>query len=108
MISKFLSRNGETYRVLAEDKDTCWVISYNNPMNRPFCITALELDSFLHVPAPRNFAPEECNLSLAAQKRLALTQPLLGRDMDAVQTGSSGFLSQRTSPSDRILPPVGS
>ena len=28
MTSKFLSRNGEIYRVLIENEDTCWVISY--------------------------------------------------------------------------------
>ena len=34
------------------------------------------------MPAPQDFVPEECDLSLAAQKRLALIQPLL--DVDAI------------------------
>ena len=82
MTSKFLSRNGETYRVLLENKDACWMISFDNPMERPLCIAASEMNSFRRVPAPQDFVPEECDLSLAAQKRLALIQPLL--DVDAI------------------------
>lgn len=82
MTSKFLSRNGETYRVLLENKDACWMISFDNPMERPLCIAASEMNSFRHVPAPQDFVPEECDLSLTAQKRLALIQPLL--DVDAI------------------------
>ena len=82
MTSKFLSRNGEIYRVLIENEDTCWVISYDDPVKRPFCVTASELSSFKRVPAPQDFVPEECDLSLAAQKRLALIQPLL--DVNAI------------------------
>lgn len=84
MISKFLSRNGETYRVLIEDRDTCWVISFDDSTRCPFCVSATEMDDFQRVPAPQDFVPEECDLSHAAQKRLALIQPLLDRDMDAV------------------------
>jgi len=40
------------------------------------------MNSFRRVPAPQDFVPEECDLSLAAQKRLALIQPLL--DVDAI------------------------
>jgi putative transposase len=82
MTSKFLSRNGETYRVLLENKDACWMISFDNPMERPLCIAASEMNSFRRVPAQQDFVPEECDLSLAAQKRLALIQPLL--DVDAI------------------------
>ncbi len=84
MISKFLSRNGETYRVLIEDRDTCWVISFDDSTRCPFCVSATEMDDFQRVPAPQDFVPEECDLSHAAQKRLALIQSLLDRDMDAV------------------------
>lgn len=84
MTSKFLSRNGEIYRILLENKDTFWLISFENPMERPFCIAASELDSFQRVPMPQNFAPEEHNLSSAAQQRLALIQPLLDRNMEAI------------------------
>ena len=53
-------------------------------MERPFCIAAAQTANFQRVPAPQDFVPEECDLSLAAQKRLALIQPLLDRDTDAV------------------------
>ena len=67
---------------MIENEDTCWVISYDDPVKRPFCVTASELSSFKRVPAPQDFVPEECDLSLAAQKRLALIQPLL--DVNAI------------------------
>ena len=84
MTSKFLSRNGEIYRLLLQNEDSCWMISFDDSTRCPFCITAAELDSFQRVPAPQDFAPEDQDLSPAAQKRLALIQPLLDRDMDAV------------------------
>ena len=84
MTSKFLSRNGEIYRVLLENEDTCWLISFENPMERPFCTAASELSSFQRVPAPQDFLPEEQDLSSAAQQRLALIQPLLDRNMEAI------------------------
>ena len=84
MTSKILSRNGEIYRVLLENTDTFWLISFDNPMERPFCITASELSSFYRVPEPQDFALEEQDISSAAQQRLALIQPLLDRDMNAV------------------------
>ena len=84
MTSKFLSRNGEIYRILLENEDTFWLISFENPMERPFCIAASELDSFQRVPMPQDFAPEEQNLSSAAQQRLALIQPLLDQGEDAI------------------------
>jgi len=84
MASKFLSRNGEIYRILLENEDTFWLISFENPMERPFCIATSELDSFQRVPMPQDFAPEEQNLSFAAQQRLALIQPLLDQGEDAI------------------------
>lgn len=84
MTSKFLSRNGEIYRVLLQNEDSCWLISFEDPTKCPFCVSAAEMDSFQRIPAPQDFVSEECDLSLAAQKRLALIQPLLDRDMDAV------------------------
>lgn len=84
MTSKFLSRNGEIYRVLLENEDTCWMISFENPMERPFCIAASESSSLQRVPAPQDFVSEEQDLSYAAQQRLALIQPLLDRNMDAI------------------------
>ena len=70
MTSRFLSRNGETYRVLHQDGDGCWLISFDNPTERPFRAAATEMDSFQRVPAPQDFSSEDCNLSSAAQKRL--------------------------------------
>ena len=84
MTSKFLSRNGETYRVLHQDDNGCWMISVDNPTERPFHVTATEMDSFQRVSAPQDFSSENCNLSPAAQKRLAIIQPLLDQDMAAV------------------------
>ena len=84
MTSKFLSRNGEIYHVLLENTDTFWLISFDNPMERPFCVTASELSSFYRVPAPQDFSPKEQDLSSATQQRLALIQPLLDRNMEAI------------------------
>lgn len=84
MTSKFLSRNGEIYRVLLENEDTCWMISFENPMERPFCIAASELDSFQRVPAPQDFTLASNHPTPAERKRLALIQPLLERNMDAI------------------------
>ena len=83
MTSKFISRNGETYRVLHQDEDACWVISFDNP-ERPFRIAVEEMQNFQRVQAPLNFAPEDGDLSPAAQKRLALIQPLLDQDLDTI------------------------
>ena len=112
MTSKFLSRNGEIYRVLLENTDTFWLISFDNPMERPFCVTASELSSFYRVPAPKDFSPKEQDLSSAAQQRLTLIHPLLDRNMEAItdrqlrlsiakdiakqQNKDSGSLSGRT------------
>lgn len=84
MTSKFLSRNGETYRVLLENEDTCWVISYDEPTKHPFCIAASEMDSFQRIPAPQNFSLGKQELSPAAQQRLALIQPLLAQNAEAI------------------------
>ena len=84
MTSKFLSRNGETYRVLLENEDTCWVISYDEPTKHPFCIAASEMDSFQRIPAPQNFSLGKQELSPAAQQRLALIQPLLAQNAKAI------------------------
>ena len=84
MKSKFLSRNGETYRVLHQDEDACWVISFDNPTERPFCIAAAEMDNFQCVSVPEGFSPEGGNLSPAAQRRLALIQPLSDQGMAAI------------------------
>ena len=83
MKSKFISRNGETYRVLHQDEDACWVISFDN-LERPFRITVEAMQNFQRVQAPLNFAPEDGELSLAAQRRLALIQPLLDQGMAAI------------------------
>lgn len=84
MTSKFLSRNGEIFRVLLQNSDTCWMISCDNPAERPLSAAAEEMDSFQHIPAPQDFALETADLSPAAQKRLALIQPLLDQGEDAV------------------------
>ena len=81
MTSKFLSRNDETFRVLIQSKDTCWMISFDDSTKRPFCMAAVEMENFQRVPAPDDFAPEDCDLSPAAQKRLALIQPLLDQNL---------------------------
>ncbi len=84
MTSRFLSRNGETYRVLHQDDDGCWLISCDNPTERPFHAATAEMDSFQRVPAPQDFSTKDCDLSPAARKRLTLIRPLLDHDMDAV------------------------
>ena len=81
MTSRFLSRNGETYRVLHQNDDGCWLISFDNSTERPFRVAVAEMDSFQRVPAPQDFSAEDCNLTPAAQKRLALIQPLLDQDI---------------------------
>lgn len=84
MISKFLSRNGEIYRLLHQNEDSCWMISFENPTERPFSVTTAEMDSFQHVPAPQDFISETGSLSPAAQKRIALIRPLLDQGEDAI------------------------
>lgn len=84
MISKFLSRNGETYRVLLENEDSCWVISFDDPTRCPFCVSAAETDSFQHIQAPQDFILESSHPTPAEQKRLALIQPLLDQGEDAI------------------------
>ncbi len=84
MTTKFLARNGEVYRVLHQDSGTCWVISFSNPMECPFCIAAEELGSFERIQAPQEFDPEDSDLSPAAKQRLALIQPLLDQDLAAI------------------------
>ena len=84
MTSKFLSRNGETYRVLHQDGDGCWLISFDNPTERPFRAAAAEMDSFQRIPAPQDFSSEDCNLTPAAQKRFELIQPLLEQNEAAI------------------------
>ena len=77
MTSKFLTRNGEVYRVLHQNEDTYWMISFDDPVKSPFCIAITELENFQRIQAPQDFVTDDCNLSSAAQKRLALIQPLL-------------------------------
>lgn len=84
MTSKFLSQNGETYRVLHQDGDGCWLISFDNPTERPFRAAAAEMDSFQRIPAPQDFSSEDCNLTPAAQKRFELIQPLLEQNEAAI------------------------
>lgn len=84
MTSRFLSRNGEIYHVLHQDGDGCWLISVDNPTECPFCAAAAGIDSFQRVSAPQDFSPEDCNLSPAAWKRLALIQPLLEQNEAAI------------------------
>lgn len=84
MAPKFLSRNGEIYRALHQDEDVCWMISFDDPEKPPFCMNAAELESFQPVPMPQDFVPENCDLSPAAQERLALIQPLLDQNLAAM------------------------
>jgi len=84
MASEFLSRNDEIYRILLQNSDACWLISFDTPTERPFCIAITEMDTFQSVPVPQDFSPKEQDLSLAAQKRLALIQPLLDQGEGAI------------------------
>ena len=84
MISKFLSRNGEAYRVLLENEDSCWVISFDDPTRCPFCVSVAEMGNFQRVPIPQNFTLESNHPTPAEQKRLALIQPLLDQGEDAI------------------------
>ena len=60
------------------------MISFDNPMERPLCIAASEMDSFQRIPAPQNFSLGKQELSPAAQQRLALIQPLLAQNAKAI------------------------
>lgn len=60
------------------------MISFDNPTECPFCATVTEMDSFQRIPAPQNLLAEEQNLSSAAQQRLALIQPLLAQNTEAI------------------------
>ena len=60
------------------------MISFDNPTERPFSATTADMDGFQHVPAPQDFVSEINNPTPAAQQRLALIQPLLDRNMEAI------------------------
>ena len=84
MTAKFVSRNGETFRVLHKTRDTLWLIAFDTPTQRPFCVTAAEMEAFQRVPTPPEFVSDESDLSPAAEKRLAAIQPLLDLGSAAV------------------------
>ena len=60
------------------------MISFDNPTECPFCATIAEMDSFQRIPAPQNFSPGEQDISPAAKQRLALIQPLLEKNAEAI------------------------
>ena len=60
------------------------MISFDNPTESPFCATIAEMDSFQRIPAPQNFSPGEQDISPAAKQRLALIQPLLEKNAEAI------------------------
>jgi len=84
MTSEFLAKNGEIYRVLLQSSDTCWMISFDNPTERPFSAAAAEMGSFQRVPTPQDFTLESNHPTPAEQKRLALIQPLVDHGEDAI------------------------
>ena len=107
MISKFLSRNGEAYRVLLENEDSCWVISFDDPTRCPFCVSVAEMGNFQRVPIPQNFTLESNHPTPAEQKRLALIQPLLDQGEDAI-TGRQLRLSCRRTKETHLVPRLSS
>ena len=84
MASEFLSRNGEIYRILLQNSDICWMISFDNSTERPFSAAAAEMGSFQRVSAPQDSALASNHSTPVERKRLALIQPLLERNMDAI------------------------
>lgn len=73
-MTKFVSRNGERYRVLLTEDESMWLISYERP-GPPFFTTE---DGFEKIPAPEDFHTADSKvLTRAQQDRLTLIQPLL-------------------------------
>ena len=67
----WMQRNGETYRVLVQEGDGCWLISYDSPA-APFFVG--DMDAYQRIVPP---SVQSGELSAAGQKRLELIQPLL-------------------------------
>ena len=84
MTAKFVSRNGEAFRILHQTDDAVWLISVDNPTEKPFRIASLELESFDRITAPEGFLLELSEISSATQKRLEMIQPLLDTEPDSI------------------------
>lgn len=67
----WMQRNGETYRVLVQEGDGCWLISCDSPA-APFFVG--DMDAYQRIVPP---SVQSGELSAAGQKRLELIQPLL-------------------------------
>ena len=52
MTAKFVSRNGETFRILYQTDDAVWLISVDSPTEKPFRIALPEPESFERVATP--------------------------------------------------------
>lgn len=83
-VNRYVSRNGETFRVLANNDAYLWLISCDAPA-QPFCVSIEERSSFQRIAVPPEFILGAAPLSEAAQKRLALIQPLVDADENAVK-----------------------
>ncbi len=67
----WMQRNGETYQVLVQEGDGCWLISCDSPA-APFFVG--DMDAYQRIVPP---SVQSGELSAAGQKRLELIQPLL-------------------------------
>ena len=84
MTAKFVSRNGEAFRILYQSEDAVWLISVDNPTEKPFRTALSELESFERIATPEGFLLEPPEFSPATQKRLEMIQPLLDAEPDSI------------------------
>lgn len=78
MLTRFVQRAGEVFRVLLESEEGSWIIAHNTP-SAPFFVGLADSANLERIPTPDSFQAEynRQDRSLAEERRLALIQPLL-------------------------------
>lgn len=76
----FLDVNGECFRILKQEADGAWLISYHEP-GPPRFVLQDELDIYERVPAPKEFLQKRTEeMSEAECVRFSLIRPLLDNE----------------------------
>ena len=89
MMTRFISRHDEIYRILSQENGGAWLISHTAP-GAPVWISDNDMDAFQRVPTPDTFGAKE-PVTAAQSERLRLIQPLL--DEEACITDKSQRLA---------------
>lgn len=74
---RFVERLGVVYRLLIQEPEGCWLISWEHP-SAPFYISDLNLSEFEKTLPPKDFKEDvRVDLSQSQKKKLELIEPLL-------------------------------